>query len=111
MTQIIKLNDAQVTENPFITHDGKSAFYNLIEQLCAKENKTVKSIDCTKINIAQNIQTSWYDYAKAHNIDTTDLTISLLFAGPKALENIPDNTVEVLDNCITYEDINTSEYD
>lgn len=108
MTQNIILTDEQITKNPFITENQESAFYNLIRQLCAKENKTIKSIDCTKINIARNIQNAWYDYAKAHNIDTTSLSMSLLFAGPKALERIPDNTVEILDDCITYEDRNTS---
>lgn len=103
MAQTITLTNEQIEKNPFVTKDKELAFYNLIEKLCEKTNHKITRIDCTKINVAKNIQDSWYTYAKNNNIDTKALTMSLAFAGPKALYRIPENTVEILDECIRYE--------
>lgn len=104
MAKIIKLTPKQITKHPFVTKDGKQSFYNLIEELCKEPDKEVISMDCTKINVAQNIQKSWYEYAEEHNIDKSSLTMTLLFAGPKAQEHLADNTVEILDGFFTYKE-------
>lgn len=110
----ILLSDSEIKENPFANIKKEAAFYHLITDTLIKANATLSGesedtqtkpeINCTHINVAKNIQDSWYDYASKNNIDAASLTMSLAFAGPKALDEIPNNQVQILINCLSYEE-------
>lgn len=106
----ILLTPEEIAENPFASKDGRAMFYHFIEKTLKNVNKTVaedetpiENMDCKYINVAKNIQAAWYDYAKEHNIDQTALSMQICFCGPKALDEIPDNQIQILENYITYE--------
>lgn len=98
----LNMMESEIEENPFVTTDGKAAFYKFICKAIGLDYENIKSIDCRKVNVAFNIQECWYRYAKENNIPTTDLSMLLLMSGPKAMENIKDNTVELEDGAIEY---------
>lgn len=98
----IVLSAKQIAENPFITKDGKAGFYNLIRRIFESHTHKVDEIDCCHINIAKNIQDSWFAYSKANGVDGTALAMQLCICGPKALEELPDNTVETQEGCLTF---------
>lgn len=99
---MIRMTDEQIKENPFITAEGRTPFYSFIGEKFAGSYDDVKSIDCRKVNVARNIQNSWFEYAKENGITVEDLNMMLLFSGPKALDEIPDNLVELEENAIEY---------
>lgn len=105
MSELKTLTNEQIKNNPFVDVNKHPAFYKLIKKLYKTETHEVSQIDCTKINVAKNIQKEWFDYAEKHNIDKTDLAMGICFSGPKALDTLPDNTVEILDGCLTYKPI------
>lgn len=97
----IKLTPEEIQNNPFLTKEGKAGFYRFIRKKFETAEQEVDCIDCRKINVAENIQLAWYDYARANNIDKTELTMLLAIHGPKAFDSLPDNTVEIEDDCFT----------
>lgn len=109
MTKIKTLTTEQINENPFITTDGKAAFYNLVRELFKTDTQEVDVIDCTKINVSKNIMDSWYDYAEKYNLDKTDLTMGICMMGPKAKDDLDDNTIEIQDGCFTFKNIQKDE--
>lgn len=100
---LLTLTPEQIENHPFIK-DGHASFYNLIQTLCNPKGKEIRSLDCTKILIANNIQDSWFENAKKTGLDTTDLGMVLLCHGPKVDTTLSDNTVLLEPNCITFED-------
>lgn len=99
---IIRLTDEEVKSNPFMTKEGKAPFYRLVCEKIGLDFDNIKSLDCTKINVARNIQDAWYDYAKENDITTFDLTMCLAMSGPKAPEELEENTVELEDGVIEW---------
>lgn len=92
---IITLTPDEITEFPFVNVETACGdFYHLIGEKFAPYEK-ITTIDCTKVNVAKNIQESWYEYARKNGIKTSDLTMLLLFSGPKAPETIKGNCVEL----------------
>lgn len=102
---IFKLNHEELKENPFVLN-GKAAFYHyLFETLTGKDYDTdCQSMDCRRINIAKNIQDSWYDSATEQGIDHTSLTMNLALCGPKVNQELLDDEVEIEQNAIQFTD-------
>lgn len=96
---IYELTPEEIKEHPYVK-DRQPEFYKFIARTIVGESDDW-NIDCRKINVAKNIQKSWYDDAKAHGIPEYDLTMDLAMRGPKALDTLPDNCVEILENGIT----------
>ena len=56
-------------------------------------------IQCTHVNIAKNIQNAWYDYVREQGLMSEyEFTNVLLWKGPKAVDYLDDNTVELKDD-------------
>lgn len=99
---MLVLSNEQITSHPFITKDGQAGFYKFIRSLFDTELYEVDEIDCRHINVAKNIQESWFKYGEENSIDASALAMQICMCGPKALEELPDNTVEIQENCFTF---------
>lgn len=107
----ILLSESEIKNNPYADKEKNAVFFQYISKLIQTANKTLSdtedntpkpTIKCTKINVAENIQQSWYNYANDNGIDKNALTMSLAFCGPKALSEIPNNQVQILEGCLSY---------
>ena len=98
---LFRMTDEEIKAYPFLTADGKAGFYRFVGERIAPYD-SITSIDCTKVNVATNIQEEWFDYAKHHGIASADLSMALLMSGPKALETLQKNYVELEEGAITY---------
>lgn len=100
--QTIIITDDEMKQHPYIDENRKCNFYRFVaERFGGFDN--LKSIDCTKINVAKNIQTSWYEAIRSNPImNESDLTMHLLLSGPKVNESLPDNTIELEEGAISY---------
>ena len=96
---IYELTPEEIKEHPYVKN-RQPEFYMFLARTIVSESEDW-NIDCRKINVAKNIQESWYEDAKAHGISECDLTMDLAMRGPKALDTLPDNCVEILENGIT----------
>lgn len=99
---IIGLTYEEVKSNPFMTKEGKAPFYRLVCEKIGLDYDDIKCLDCTKINIARNIQDAWYDYANESDINNRDLTMCLLMSGPKTSAELKDNCVELEEGVIEW---------
>lgn len=91
---IVTMTPEEIKENPFIDADGSPRFYRFIAEGFGGFDK-MRSIDCCKVNVAKNIEGAWFEYAKENGIEPYQLSMMLLMSGPKALEEIPENCVEL----------------
>lgn len=99
----ITITPQETIDYPFITKDGKAAFYRFItEKALGIPYDSIKSLDCRRINVATNIQESWFEYAKANNIMQEELCMILAVNGPKAFEDLPINCVELESECVEW---------
>ena len=88
-------------------------FYKLVALTCGMPfyNDSFR-VDCTKINVAQNIQEMFIESYKhlmneggVSDEDSKSLIFILLAqSGPKAMDYIPDNTVEVFNGAFLHKD-------
>lgn len=106
MSKIITLTSEQVKEHPIITKKGNPDslihFYDFIAKYEHIPDNAM--IRCTHINIAENIQKAWYDYVREHDLmSDSNFTMLLLMNGPKAVNYLKDNTVELQDDWYTVE--------
>jgi hypothetical protein len=117
---IYTLTDKEITDHPFINEKGEAAFYRfVVEHFCHHNYDEITSCDCTKIDIAQNIQDSWFNAEEkritkeyfaqyGRNPDETTLkdgrtqfVMFLAMSGPKAMPDLPDNTIRFSEDFIT----------
>ena len=100
---IITLDENQIQTIPFASADGDAAFYQfLFTEITGKPWDECNDMDCSRINIAENIQTSWFrqyrEISDKSNLDAdTALAMFLVMYGPKVDKKLKDNTVELLD--------------
>lgn len=95
---IYELTPEEIKEHPYVK-DRQPEFYIFLARTIVGDSDAW-NIDCRKINVAKNIQKSWYEDAKVNGISEYDLTMDLAMRGPKALDTLPDNCVEILENGI-----------
>lgn len=89
--KIIILSKDEVQQCPF------PEFYSLVaSKLDANPDSPEIRYDCTRILIAQNIQSFWYEYYEAKGADSYSITIMLCQSRPKVDKTLPDNHVRVL---------------
>ena len=98
---VMVMSNKEIVSNPFVDKEGKSLFYRFVAEKFAPYDD-IKSIDCRKINVAKDIQAAWYNYASDNGISASDLSMTILFSGPKALPELPDSTVELEDGAIEW---------
>lgn len=89
---------------------GVTELYDAVAKKMGGENTTELHYDCTKINVAQNIQDGFYTYytdvAREANPETTmqeisvAITMLLAMSGPKVDTKLNANEVEVFDGFI-----------
>ena len=92
MSTKIKLTKEQIKENPFITKGGTHAFNNLINSLVGK------TVPSHKIKMAKNIEDSWYNYAREHQMDCYKLSDDIVREHFSARGLFfPADTVEIMD--------------
>lgn len=82
-------------------------FYNTVATEMGYTDTSELHYDCTKINIAENIQNGFYEYYKVNaNPFTSEndilmgITMLLACSGPKVDTNLKANEVEVFDGFI-----------
>lgn len=101
MSKIITLTPEQIKEYPFLRKKGNTEIPTLFYDFIAKhehipDNATIR---CTHVNVAENIQSAWYDYVREQELMSEyDFTMVLLMNGPKAVDYLDDNTVELQDD-------------
>lgn len=66
-----------------------------------EDNKLKPYVD-NQLNVAQNIQDAWFSYGEQNNINPTSLAMNICICGPKALKELPNNTVELQEGCLTF---------
>lgn len=91
---IYQLSDEEVRENPFINTKGKAAFYNFIADILDKKDC---NMDCTKIDVADNISESWFNYVKENGIDEEGYLMLVLDRGPKTDSKLGHNEICIHD--------------
>ncbi len=107
---ICELTPDEIVNHPFLTKDGKLDFYSFIAKHLTGKSDDWK-VDCRKINVAKNILNSWYDYVTENGLSEQYLTTNLAVYGPKALDTVPDNCVEIEEYGITIDRRNNFQTD
>lgn len=107
---ICELTPDEIANHPFLTIDGNLDFYSFIAKHLTGKSDDWK-VDCRKICVAKNILDSWYDYATANGFGEHYLTTNLAVYGPKALDSVPDNCVEIEEYGITIDRGNSFQTD
>lgn len=102
MNQLLAMEPHEIKQYPFLTKDGHAGFYNYIRKRLETPNEEVDVIDCTQINVAKNITDAWFEYADENNIPRNDLSMMILFNGPKTCEQLVSNIIELQEGAITY---------
>lgn len=92
---VLQLTNREICDNPIIKVINDEATLGFYPFICSKAglDSTGKIFDCTKINIAKDIQESWYDYIKSLNMDLVAFTMFLLDKGPKVDDNLSKGQV------------------
>lgn len=80
-------------------------FYNAVANEMGYADTSELYYDCTKIDIAENIQNGFYEYYKGKGYDTVSITMTLAISGPKVNQDLKANEVEVLDGFIKEREI------
>lgn len=99
MTRTFTLKDAPIVSIPNL--------YYQIATLLGIDPETVKSYDCKKINVASNIADAVEQYyqdtyeEKLGNDWKQKFGMEWVCFGPKAIETLPENTIEVDEGFIT----------
>ena len=95
----------KLTLKPEQFETGLGEFYkNVAMELGHVETETTK-YDCREINVANNIQDSWFKYYKEnYGASQVDVAMLLFMSGAKVDKDLADNEVEVFDGFITEEE-------
>lgn len=116
-----KMTDEEIETYPFLGKDGEPAFYNyILEKVCGVKHDEIDYCRCSEIDVAKNIQESWFEKEKQRIIDeyvakygyepdehtlkeaNAGLMMRLAINGPKAMEDLPDNMIRISDTFIEY---------
>lgn len=100
---VIRMTTDGIKLNPFITIEGEPRFYKYIGKMFANWDH-IKSIDCRKVNVAKNIMDAWFKYAEENSIPEFQLNMQILLNGPKAVEYLADNYIEIEAGGIEWEE-------
>ena len=114
------LTDDEIKDHPFISEKGDAAFYRfVIDHFCNQNYDEIQSCDCTKIDVAKNIQDYWFkaeeerstnDFINKYgrqpdeqtiNENRTQFVMFLAMSGPKAMDDLPNNTIRFSEDFIT----------
>ena len=114
------MTDEEIKKYPFINDQGEAAFYRyVVEHFCGHNYDEIASCDCTKIDVAKNIQDYWFEneekrafddyrskygrepYEGALNESRTQFAMFLAMSGPKAMEDLPNNAIRFSEDFIT----------
>ena len=89
---------------------GLTEFYDEVAREMGYDDPSELHYNCTKINVAENIQNNFYEYYLAlirendiyshENEARADITLLLVMSGPKVDQTLKTNEVEVFDGFI-----------
>lgn len=115
-----KMTDEEIKDHPYIGKDGEAAFYRFIlKKACGVDYDEISSCSCSEIDVAKNIQDHWFnseheriinEHIAKHGYEPSEGTMKeaqtqfamlLALNGPKAMEDLPDNTVRFSETFIT----------
>lgn len=94
---VYELPEECIKAHPLIAtkDDTVQTFYSwLREVMDIGEDYT---IDCTKLHIADNIQTSWIEYAENSGIDNVSISMTLLNYAPRVDDKLNNNEICIYD--------------
>ena len=75
-------------------------FYELVARRVNLKLEGNYTFDCRKINVSKNIQDALFKYMEDTGHSQEHICMVWCIYGPKAFEEFPDNTVEVLDGFV-----------
>lgn len=94
-TNILTINAAEC-------YRGIQDFYDLIASKLGHKNIDAINYNCTKIKVANNIADKIIDfYKKEKEAEPQDIAQWWCIAGPKAIDSLPDDTIELEEGFIT----------
>ena len=93
MQRIIQVQDTDYEK-------GIVQFYDRVAELIGEEMGPDDKYDCRHIEIAENIQDTFFDHYEANGYKGEDIMMLLLMSGPKVNKELKRNEVKVLDDFI-----------
>lgn len=115
------MTDEEIENHPYIGKSGEAAFYRyILEKACGVSYDEIDHCSCSEIDVAKNIQDNWFKNEEKRIIDEhtakygcepneyamkeaqTQFAMLLALNGPKAMDDLPDNTIRFSDDFITY---------
>ena len=80
---------------------GIVALYDKVAEMMGYENTDNLNYDCKEISVASNIADNVFAYYREQGASREEIGMSWVCFGPKAVDTLPDDTVEVEDGFIT----------
>lgn len=93
----IKLSDDK------IKNIGLAKFYENVAIESGYKLDGTEKFDCTKIEVAQNIQDEIFTYYETLGTGSLEIGMLWVCSGPKANVNFEDNEVEISDEFVVFE--------
>lgn len=79
-------------------------FYEYVARKANLKLEGNYTFDCRKINVSKDIQDALFKYMEASGYSQETICMMWCVYGPKAFEEFPDNTVELLDGFVNVGD-------
>lgn len=94
---VYELSEESIKSHPLIATKGDTVttFYSWLRE--AMNVGKEYNMDCTKIRVAENIQTAWIEYAENSGIDNVSINMTLLNYAPRVDEHLNNNEICIYD--------------
>ena len=95
------MTDDEILNNLYINERRSPAFYQFIAERFAGGYDNVVSLACSKVDVAVNIMDTWLSEIprRIPGVQPSDVSMDILFRGPKADKDVPNNTVILTEGC------------
>ena len=88
---VCQLTEEEVKEHLFRDVEGKTNLYDFLREEFGKSSEC--TVNCSKILVSEDIWNYWFEEAEEVGINMADLSMALLFAGPKVTKSIEERQV------------------
>lgn len=94
---VYELSEESIKSHPLIAtkDDAVITFYSWLREAMSVGEEY--NMDCTKIRVAENIQTAWIEYAENSGIDNVSINMTLLNYAPRVDEHLNNNEICIYD--------------